>query len=105
MIPNDQLKKKNSHKNKSECTVVGLGPLLPSIKCVHLYVNLIGELKKIGKLKKNCHKNKSECTVVGLGPLLPSIKRVHLYVKFNRWTETKWKKKQMNVIRMTRGQN
>ena len=30
--------KKNSHKNKSECTVVGLGPLLPSIKWVHLYV-------------------------------------------------------------------
>ena len=38
MIPNDQLKKKNSHKNKSESTVVGLGPLLPSIKWVHLYV-------------------------------------------------------------------
>ena len=38
MTPNDQLKKKNSHKNKSERTVVGLGPLLLSIKWVHLYV-------------------------------------------------------------------
>ena len=99
MIPNDQLKKKNSHKNKSERTVVGLGPLLLSIKWVHLHV------KFNWWIEKNCHKNKSECTVVGLGPLLPSIKRVHLYVKFNRWTETKWKNEWMNVIRMTRGQN
>ena len=57
-------------------------------------LNLIGELKKIGKLKKNCHKNKSECTVVGLGPLLPSIKRVHLYVKL------KQNEKKMNECHM-----
>ena len=59
-------------------------------------LNLIGELKKIGKFEKNCHKNKSECTVVGLGPLLPSIKRVHLYVKLkqnekkNEWMSYEW---------------